>query len=477
MRSSELSSRVRTALTDYIHVAAELLRADIVGGAEVPFELAPHRGRSGAKATLYCYEPLTREFIAERDSQLAALAEHDAAVAALVGMQGLDSYLASRGAPSGLDFSVEDRRPRIATRSRSKPAGTQPGGQQAKAVLKELLADIFEGQTDFDPRAERVDGALERLAQAELAGATGTVTIIATLHGVTIASDELALTKGLTIAAPEALRDLPEALRAGGEEREEHLLVALVLDAAVGGDGDEPSGEDPAQASDALAGGREVLRDLLRALRLFGDGRVTLGELAWMRPGGEDSRWRPLPLGEGGRPHGMLVVTAEQEDELRAFCNLVSRRAPHANELAWALRRFELGCERSSTWEALSDHLMALRALLEPEGPASGLLAGRVAALCATPENRLKLTQRMTRALELERAVIAGTATQRARDEALAGDVSDHLRALLRDVICGHLAVDLLTLADELLLAPDEPSGEELPGKEGEAGEVLDVLV
>ena len=45
----------------------------------------------------------------------------------------------------------------------------------------------------------------------------------------------------------------------------------------------------------------------------------------------------------------MLVVTAEQEDELRAFCNLVSRRAPHGNELAWALRRFELGCERESS--------------------------------------------------------------------------------------------------------------------------------
>ena len=44
----------------------------------------------------------------------------------------------------------------------------------------------------------------------------------------------------------------------------------------------------------------------------------------------------------------MLVVTAEQEDELRAFCSLVSRRTPHANELAWAVRRFELGCERES---------------------------------------------------------------------------------------------------------------------------------
>ena len=140
---------------------------------------------------------------------------------------------------------------------------------------------------------------------------------------------------------------------------------------------------DDCDVEDALSRGRGVLKDLLRALRLFGDGRVTLGALAWARVGA--GAWNPLALGAGGRPHGMLVVSAEQEDELRGFCNLVSRRAPHDNELAWALRRFELGCERETAYEALSDHLLALRALLEPEGPASGLLAGRIAALCATP--------------------------------------------------------------------------------------------
>jgi hypothetical protein len=166
----------------------------------------------------------------------------------------------------------------------------------------------------------------------------------------------------------------------------------------------------------------------------------------------------------------MLVVTAEQEGELRAFCELVSRRAPHANRLAWALRRYELGCERASASEGLSDHLLALRALLEPEGWDGGLLARRVAALCATPEHRAQLSGRLTRALELERAVIAGTAAKRARDRAIAADVADHLRALLRDVICGHLDPDLVALADQLLLAPEHGSGggeleERGPGK------------
>ena len=93
----------------------------------------------------------------------------------------------------------------------------------------------------------------------------------------------------------------------------------------------------------------------------------------------------------------MLVVTPEQEDELRAFCNLVSRRAPDGNELAWALRAVRAGVRARAAYEALSDHLLALRALLEPEGPASGMLAGRIAALCATPEERLELTERMSR--------------------------------------------------------------------------------
>jgi hypothetical protein len=37
----------------------------------------------------------------------------------------------------------------------------------------------------------------------------------------------------------------------------------------------------------------------------------------------------------------------------------------------------------------------------------------------------------------------------------LADDVANHLRSLLRDVICGHLDPDLAVIADELL-EPDE---------------------
>jgi len=430
------SRQLETALQEFVAEAADRLQAEIDGGAEVSFELSEKPARRGESAArLYCYRALTGAFIEQHGTQLASLPAHAEATGLLVDFDGLDRYLVGMGGGAGL--------------ARMKAYA------RAGAALGLLLQDVFDEQTDFDRRSapaqfqERVEQALERLERSAGASASE-VTLLATLHGLTIASEELALTKGLTIARPGALRGVPDgagspafaAAAAGisaGSDRsaraEDHLLVVFTA--------------DEQDVDGVVARGREVLRDLLRALRLFGDGRVTLGALAWARVGA--GSWNPVALGAGGRPHGMLVVSTEQEDELRAFCNLVSRRAPHGNELAWALRRFELGCERESSYEALSDHLLALRALLEPEGPASGLLAGRIAALCATPEDRTKLMKRMLKAQTLERAAIAGTAEEHAAGLNLARDVADHLRALLRDVICGHLEANLVAIADELL--------------------------
>jgi hypothetical protein len=443
------SLQFQTALTEYIEAAANHLNDEIASGAEVPFELEQRtRGRGSAGPALCCYRPLTAQFIAQREVSLERLPSHAEAARLLADFDGLDRYLTSVGVDIG----------RVGVRG----AG--------RAAIAAMLCEVFAEQTDFELRPERLTAVLERLERAALAS-TSEVTLVATLHGLTITSAELPVARGLTIAQPHALEGLPSgaALMAddgpGG-----HLVVVLAVEE-----------DDPREA---LGRGREVLQDLLRALRLFGDGRVTLGPLGWARVGSDT--WSAFALGAQGRPHGMLVVTAEQEDELRAFCNLVSRRAPHGNELAWALRRFELGCERHSPYEALSDHLLALRALLEPEGPSSGLLVGRLAALCATPERRAELTERIVQTLALERAVVAGSVVEHAGAQALAQDAADHLRALLRDVICGHLASDLVALADELLLESERQparakleldSGEEMVGYPCQAEEILDLFI
>ena len=456
------SRQLEIAAAVFAKETAARLQADIDAGAEVPFELASGSAR-GRGPKLYRYEPLTEAFIRERWAPLRRLPSYGTAVALLESFDGLDRYLLAHEAPMG---------------SRGRQPRHRAGGPRADAALRALIEDVFAQQSVFEVREERLRGALERLNCAAHSS-PAEVTLLATLHGVTISSPELALAPGLTLAQTEALEDVPEQALApaledgGGDLREDvgRLLVAFTA--------------QDTDAVAALARGRAVLAELLRALRLFGDGRVTLGRLAWVRIG--DGTWGARALGWGGRPHGMLVVSAEQEDELRAFCNLVSRRAPREGELGWALARFEMGCERASEHEALSDYLLALRALLEPEDPAGGLLGERLAALCAVPAERGALARRVAQAHALERAAIAGTAPVSAGADALVRELANHLRALLRDVICGHLEPDLVRLADELL-APREQSTDELwdsPGRSaeevlgdsGETGEIMDVFI
>jgi len=432
MRSRQLEA----ALSDFVKETGVYLRGELDAGAEVPFELDTRAGGRGRSSTpLYCYRALPGAFIAEREAALARQPGYGELAKLLEEFDGLERYLEAAG---------------VETRRKSPRA-------LSHCAVTVLLEDVFEEQTDFEVRPARVLAALERLERAAVAGA-GELTLVATLHGIAIASAELPLTKGLKLAQPDAIEGMPPGAaapqrrgRSGG-----HLLVVLTVEDDSQEISGETAGAAPGSRADAIEEGRAVLTDVLRALRLFGDGRVTLGALAWSRI--DAGAWNPLALGVEGEPHGMLVVTADQEDELRAFCNLVSRRSPDGNELAWALRRFELGCERASPYEGLTDHLLALRVLLEPEGPASGLLAGRLAALCAAPEDRAALTERIVRAVALERAAITGASVKHAGGQTLARELSAHLRALLRDVICGHLAPDLISLADELLSGSEQLS-------------------
>lgn len=429
------SRQLETAIARFLEEAAARLQADLDAGAEVPFELDTRTAR-GHRAALYCYRPLTSDFIAERWPDLRALPSRGAAVALLGAFDGLDRYLLGRHG----NASAAPGARRLAGHG---------SGARADGALRLLLQDVFADHSDFRlaQHDERLRAALERLDNSAHASPTE-VTLLATLHGLAIASPELPLAPGLTLVRPDEVDGVPDGAldpqQPDGRQAHGHLLVAC-------------RHEDP-DAGEAVARARVRLDELLRALRLFGDGRISLGPLGWTRVG--DGSWNALALGRGGRPHGMLLVGADQEDELRAFCNLVARRAPQEGELAWALRRYELGCDRPSEYDALSDHLLALRALLEPHGEGQGLLARRLAALCAAPPERRATTRAVEQLLALERAVVAGTAIANDHGDEQVRQLAGHLRALLRDVICGHLDRDLVGLADELLAAPAEADRE-----------------
>ena len=406
------SSTLHAALSEFAEQAAWQFAAETAEGAELPFELTERGARRG-RTPLYCYRPLTAEFIRGREDSLHRLPGYAAALGALIELDGLDRYLRARG----------ERRPPDEPR------------ECAHLVLRSFLDAVFEDATEFELTAERFTRAYHELEAAVFAGKTETV-VLAPLLGLELESEEVALGEGLSLYRGDAYAEPPaEAVWSGAGDRPNVLAVLQVQS--------HPGARAPVSVA------RLRFRRLLTALRLYAGGGLALGPVAWERS--DDGPWRMVALGPGGRARGRNLLPVDQEDELRAFANLVARRLPRGGEVAWALARYEMGCERVAPFEALTDHLLALRALLEPEGPASGRLAGRLSAICALPGERAALAERVAHAISLERAVIAGLAPAEAGAAALVSDLADHLRAVLRDVLFGHLDSDVRTVADTLI--------------------------
>lgn len=407
MRNATLHATLESFTAD----AAGRLAAEAESGAEIPFELV---AEPGGRSPLYCYRPLTARFIGERLGLLSALSTYAPAARALAEHEGTEEYLRTRG-------------------ERAVPAEPR---QRADAALRAFLARVFAERSRFGFERDRFESAYAELELALYEGKR-TATVIAPLLGLALehSTRELALGAGLSLVRGDSLPGAPpEAVWGEGEEA--GVLAVLTL-------------TEDRSARSPLAAARTSFRKLLTAMRLYERGGYALGPIAWMRTDGGE--WRPSALGWSGRPRSITFLSAGQEDELRAFHNLIARRAPTSGEVAWALARFEMGCERLAPFEALTDYLLALRALLEPEGPASGRLAGRMAALCAQASERAAATERAARAVALERAVITGLAPESEGADGLVSVVAESLRAILRDVLCGHLDSDLTDLADEIL--------------------------
>ncbi|MDP9293518.1 MAG: hypothetical protein M3O90_03690, partial [Actinomycetota bacterium] len=110
-------------------------------------------------------------------------------------------------------------------------------------------------------------------------------------------------------------------------------------------------------------------------------------------------------------------------------------------------------------WEALTDWLLAGRALLgDLDAPGDEALCQRLAAICAAPGERDDLVQSLRDTVTLERAAVAGRIAGDPGVEGLVEDLGGSLRAILRDVLCGHLDPSLRTLADTILAEAGEPS-------------------
>ncbi|HEX6458759.1 MAG TPA: hypothetical protein VF032_07570 [Thermoleophilaceae bacterium] len=415
MRNRELHDALRGFALD----AAALLEEDLRAGAEIEFEVDEQP--AGSKTVLYRYTPLTDKFIDERWESLKALASCAEAAEALG--QGAALYLRLQGVP----------------------------GVDAEPALREFLGRLYADATRFDfpeQRFEKLYGEVERTLYEDSLAAT----VLAPLPGLDLEQGRVDLGDGLSLMSGEGIDAPPEAVWADPRERAGGPHVVAVLKRDIRNDVPLPVTE-----------ARIRFRRLLTALRLFKAGAVALGPLAWARA--DEGAWQPVQLGSGGHLRGEpWLLTADEEPELRDLIGVLGD-ARAGGAVAWALSRFEMGCERGLDTEALSDYLLALRALLDGSDDTGRASLGlRLAALCAEESDRRALQRRIEMAFTLERFVIGGGSGEAYMDtigsespRELVLEVEEQLRALLRDVLCGFLDADLKSAADDILLRSAEP--------------------
>jgi hypothetical protein len=359
---------------------------------------------------MFSYKPRTRDFVEEHVDVLRQLPAWPSAVNVLAGFDGLGDYLLSRG----------ERHIPIDARER------------ADLTLRVLLATMHAETGDFLHTPGRTASATAELARCVMGGREE-ATIVVPLLGVRLEAERLDLEHGLALVRDDTIQDLPRDARSPVRGRPGTLAVVEVL-------------ADPSGAA-GLAVARPRLRALLTALRLYDRPAPALAPVAWARVRG--GGWASHPfIGTCARASGTLHLQDAHADAVRGFCDLVARAGRLTGPTAWSLRRFELACERADHAEALTDTLLALRGLLEADQLGSELMGDRLAALCARPEDWVGLRDRAHMAEAVEVALMQGTPVDDAQVRDLSVELRGHLRALLRDVACGHLSGDLAVVAD-----------------------------
>jgi hypothetical protein len=432
VRNKALHGRLRA----FTEAAAEHLSERVESGLEIPFEVAQS---PGATSVLYRYRPLSREFVSQHFSELRNADGYGPAVLELMKVDGLSAYLRILG----INYV---------------PVGERDRGE---SVLREFLGRLWDEATVFELDEQRFERAYAELESALYENSVVT-TVLAPLFGVQLGDERWELGSGIALARGDLCDAPPESVWDPGlDQPAPNTLVVLSVEAA-------PKEPPP------LTAARLAFRKLLTTLRLFKRGAVALGPTAWWRL--DDGPWQSLPLGFSGRPgSGDYWLDPPERDELTELFDVVRSRSLSGGPLPWALSRFEIGCGQLFALDGLSDHLLALSALLEGEGESPAGVSSRFAALCAEPANRGKLEKRIEQAFALQRLLMRGELDGGYADaigadapDVVARELEEHLRAILRDMMCGYLDTDVKRIADDLLRAesgerPDPPPVAEEP--------------
>jgi hypothetical protein len=395
--------------------AATRLNAMVAEGEEIPFDVATDTAED---SPFYSYVPQTGRYVAERAAVLHGLPSWSAAREAVVEAGVASTYLESRG----------------------EVVPPEPGAR-AERLLEVFTVELFDGGSGFALDRELLEELVATL-DAETRSADDADVLIVPIVGLRMSMARLQLPNGVRIVQADSIEVPIEAMRSEGMGRAawEPQFLAVA-----------EQGTDGAEAA------LEQLRELISVMRMFKTGGIGLAPFAFA-PTGSDT-WRRITTGAPATRPGGYRLTEEEGGRLADFAALLEQRPDPDGALTWAVGRFEMGCERESAMEGLSDHLLALRAVLEGHGPVGASLPMRASALIADDNyDRIAARERMEEVLELERALMHGTTLDRAIE--LATWIEDGARRLLRKAALGELGPDLSTIADETLISTGLDAGD-----------------
>ncbi len=387
------TERLEEALRRLAVEAADLFEELLATGAEMPFDLEPS---DDGPLPMFSYAPMTGQFIERHLAELRRL-----------------------------EAFVEVR---------------EIAGEEAAIGF---LVGLWEGKTEFDVAGDRLRGAIDAVIStisSDSDEATPAGEVIVPLVGFHMPKDEIEL-DGVRIVRADLVEDAPldavDATRSGGRGKPGFLACLSTGLAAVA----------PAAAV------ADDMRRALRTMRLFRPGAVGLSAHGWAkRTGG----WERFGTGASRPRQGGYRLTGNEVGDLESFARTLNERGSRMPSLDWAASRFELGAERGSLIEALSDYLLALRGMLEGGGAARTTLSARVAALACEPYEREQGRVTVERALAIERKLMSG-----GRYRPVAGaspldviaELEELLRRLLKGLATGELGGDLRAAADDVLLS------------------------